>query len=473
MATTEYVNINSTELSSSTEVKRRTWWEPAYTMYIANTLFFIPFAINFIVVDALILSKLCVIKYQNITLCNNSTFTESHPTLEQETADWGSYLTLAQIPLAVIVNLMLSSYCDRVGHKLPYLLPCIGSFLYSFSLAVLATPQLLDWPIEIMFIPSFLSSFLGNFSMVLMTSFSYVAQVTPKEKTSVAMATCEGTVLMGVLVGSLVNGPVIEKTSLMIMTYINAGITIIAPIIIIFGLVEPPRAEPLIKYKWRDIINAQRTLDSLRCVFKKREKHGRLILHLAVAAFATSFICVSGYTANAYLYFITERGMSLTEYSVFSTILQAMKMIAGPAILWLINRYTNPHRTDILMGSAALLTLGYTIMSIHVIPESLWIGGILTGTVTIFAGEIRFLQTQLCAKNELGQMFAYVALAQFVMGQLAISVFKELYAVTLFFWPAFYLALLGVISLTGMILVAIIDRLKAADDEDGDGEEDE
>lgn len=61
---------------------------------------------------------------------------------------------------------MLSSYCDKAGHKLPLLLPTIGSALASLVLAALATPQLLWLPIATTFTYSIVYSMFGGYSMV-------------------------------------------------------------------------------------------------------------------------------------------------------------------------------------------------------------------------------------------------------------------------------------------------------------------
>lgn len=55
-------------------------------------------------------------------------------------------MAAVQIVPSVAVNMMLSSYCDTVGFKLPITLPLIGQLLYSILLSLLAYPQFLHWP---------------------------------------------------------------------------------------------------------------------------------------------------------------------------------------------------------------------------------------------------------------------------------------------------------------------------------------
>ena len=80
-----------------------------------------------------------------------------------------NYFQLTEIPLAIISNLMLSSYCDKVGHRLPLLLPSIGSMLASLVTAALATPSLQWLPMSSAFIYSIVYSMFGAYSMVSIT----------------------------------------------------------------------------------------------------------------------------------------------------------------------------------------------------------------------------------------------------------------------------------------------------------------
>ena len=85
---------------------------------------------------------------------------------QEEQATWSIYIQLSEIPLSILMNLILSSYCDTVGHKLPLVLPTVGSALASLILAVLATPSLLAVPIPVCFVYSVVHSAFGGYSMV-------------------------------------------------------------------------------------------------------------------------------------------------------------------------------------------------------------------------------------------------------------------------------------------------------------------
>ena len=53
-----------------------------WPVYIVSILFFLPASINDINLNSLLYNKLCYQKYQDLELCSNKTFTQSHPDLQ-------------------------------------------------------------------------------------------------------------------------------------------------------------------------------------------------------------------------------------------------------------------------------------------------------------------------------------------------------------------------------------------------------
>ena len=63
----------------------------------------------------------------------------------------------------------MSSYCDRVGHKLPIVLSLFGNLLSSLCLAVLATKTFLGWPIASVLVFAALNRIFGGVPLVRIT----------------------------------------------------------------------------------------------------------------------------------------------------------------------------------------------------------------------------------------------------------------------------------------------------------------
>lgn len=99
---------------------------------------------------------------------------ESSLRLFQEVAaTWGTYDALAQLPLALVINMLLSAYCDKVGHKVPYMVGMVGNSVATIYMALLATPQLIDLPMGSVLGFSALMGISGSYGMVNMTYSEY------------------------------------------------------------------------------------------------------------------------------------------------------------------------------------------------------------------------------------------------------------------------------------------------------------
>ena len=110
------------------------------------------------------------IRFRNTScMCSVSCLTITnfpHP-FQEESAQWNNYVSYVQIIPAIISNIMLSSYCDKVGHKLPLLLPLLGSLIYMPWLLVNSLPQyIVSWPMAFILIYAGVYGCFGSFAMV-------------------------------------------------------------------------------------------------------------------------------------------------------------------------------------------------------------------------------------------------------------------------------------------------------------------
>ena len=295
-----------------------------------------------------------------------------------------------------------------------------------------------------------------------MSSFSYVALITPKDKTAVAMAICEGTILVGMLLGNVLNGPIIDRTSLPTLTYINSGFALL-PLVIVAIFVTDVTSHSTVQYTWRNVIGLSHLLDAFKCVFKKREGNSRLLLNLSFVAYSLTYVGSAGLAANSFFYFVKEKGMTMTEYSVFTGTSSVLEGVTGPGILLLVRRFSKPHRNNISILACASVALGYMFLSLTPIPHIEWLGLLFLSGKLVFYAEIRLLQTKLCNKEELGRMFAYDALIQLLLGAGAAVLIKLLYSATLQIWSGMFLAVFSLLMVFAMVVVTIIDQLQQID----------
>lgn len=299
-----------------------------------------------------------------------------------------------------------------------------------------------------------------------MSAFSYSALAVDPDKRHYNLAIAEGTVVGGIVIGTLINGPIIDNYGLDTMLFINCGTCVIVIMIVVFLVKDIPK-EFSSSFKWRDIVSLSHIFDAVKCVFRPRAKHSRILIHLSVAAYCCIYIAVTGYTALMFLYFVKELGLTLTQFSYFTAIGNFIKASLGPIILILTKKIgINPLDTGVV--AAGMVALGYIIQSITTSYAILVTAFIFLAFQSVVFAVIRALLAFIVDRDELGKVFAYDAILQVILNSVASLLFNVLYEHTLTVWPAMFLTVGGILCFFGVILMAVISCLKAKDDDTTD-----
>jgi len=289
-----------------------------------------------------------------------------------------------------------------------------------------------------------------------MSCYSYITLISSNEKMSFNMVVLEASTEMGFLIGVLASGPLADHFGLDTLSYINVGVSI-TPIIVLFLAVKEIHDSQAIA--WIDAIGVKYMLDSAKCVFKKRPSYNRLLIHLC---YLTNFIgCFSviGYGANSFLYFTKQLGMSLTQFSLFSAVIEVAIGFGGPAIIFLNNKVFKLDNISFGVLSCAVLALAYIIMSINSIPGGIWIGAaLLSFQITIY-GIIRSFQVKFVDENEIGKLFAYDGMLKVLFNLVSKMVFKEMYSFSVVVYPSLFLVVCGGLYIFAMLTLILIGRL--------------
>ena len=80
-------------------------------------------------------------------------------------------MTVLMLPFPILANMSLSSYCDKVGHKLPLILPVVSFMIGSVYLSLLVV--FLSWPMWTVLIFPILYTMFGGYSTVSWLSSQY------------------------------------------------------------------------------------------------------------------------------------------------------------------------------------------------------------------------------------------------------------------------------------------------------------
>ena len=290
-----------------------------------------------------------------------------------------------------------------------------------------------------------------------MAEFSYIALITPLESRAFHMAVAEGTMGVGFLIGTAINGVIIDNMGLDTLAYLTACVAVI-PFFLALVFVrdvlhttDPPN--------WREVVGFSHVLDAFKTIYKKREGYNRVLLNLSFVLYAFPFVGMLIFTSGSFLYFVKELGFSMTEYSIFNSVRVGVICLGSPLLIHIIRRIRKVEDLDFAMGCNILLSLGTIIMSQPSIPASLWIGGIISFPQGAMYALIRAIQTKICGKDELGRLFAFDAIMQCVLTTSVSIGGKFLYTESLAFWPSMFIAISAFMLVCSMIVIIIMSRL--------------
>jgi len=71
-----------------------------------------------------------------------------------------------QIIPAILSNIALGSYCDKVGHKVPILIPLFGQLFSALWFGIMSLKATANWPIYYILIQGFVYGMCGSYAMV-------------------------------------------------------------------------------------------------------------------------------------------------------------------------------------------------------------------------------------------------------------------------------------------------------------------
>ena len=185
--------------------------EPVVFLYMFSMFLFIP------TFQSLIFDKICLQKHSQdfcTQLNKNETFIEQnkadHHGVITDTSHWILYTNLAgTIPCFVMMVLFLGPLGDKIGRKVPVLLPCIGSLINYLSWFLNA--KYISAPLYLMCIGSFINGIFGSFPALFMSAYSYIGHISTGKSKVIRIAIVQSMHAFAGTLGVLVSGVILDR----------------------------------------------------------------------------------------------------------------------------------------------------------------------------------------------------------------------------------------------------------------------
>ena len=143
-----------------------------------------------------------------------------------------------------------------------------------------------------------------------MAMLSYHESIPTIQSRAIYMTVAEGATLVGSLIGTLVNGPVINNYGLDTLTYLTAGISLLPGTIALVFFTDITHADNASR-SWRYAVGCSHLTNVLRTVNRRRQGHKPLMLNMSFGMYSLSIVTVSCSIAGSFIFFVKQLGFTM------------------------------------------------------------------------------------------------------------------------------------------------------------------
>ncbi|XP_073469471.1 lysosomal proton-coupled steroid conjugate and bile acid symporter SLC46A3 [Aquarana catesbeiana] len=352
--------------------------------------------------------------------------------VQKRASMFSTKLDLISLIPSLVVTLILVSYGDNHGRKASLLLPSIGGLI---TVTAYCSVSFFEWPLEVLYLSSVLSGFLGGFATFLGGCFSYIADIAKDvRKKNIRIAFID--MIFGVSSGisGITSGYIINALGFKWSFFIPAILHILNILYIIFILEETVKRSEF----YQPVLSKEgikELFSGVFLLFKHASCKKRLSISLLLFAFMF-FLFANFGAINLF-----------TLYELDSPLCWDPVLIGWGSAL----------STFCFIGSFLGIFLFTRCMKdsyICLIGMASWIAGIVmaafaTTTVTMMLVRVpllfsamplpvlRSMMSKIVLDNEQGALFACIACLENLTGSLTITFYNSIYAATVLWFPGF------------------------------------
>nr|XP_027217831.1 proton-coupled folate transporter-like [Penaeus vannamei] len=250
------------------------------------------------------MNKICTVNL-NISkeICSNLTsHHEENILVQRELSIFAFYNSIIMSAIPFLMVLFMGAWSDRYGRKIPLLLTFTGHLFHASG--YLLNNWQSAWPVEVIYLVTFLEALGGGYMCLLSTATSYVSDICSEENRTSRVSTATSFWYLGGPLGTLLSAVVLRHSGydLALGLVFTAYVSAICYILIFIGESHGPFAQEPTGVKGRssdesqgaereevatrkmltDFFNWRRLFESFKTAFRKREGNARAILVVVI-----------------------------------------------------------------------------------------------------------------------------------------------------------------------------------------------
>ena len=176
--------------------------------------------------------------------CNENTSSPIYQLQQEvmsEASHWMIVFTAAALLPGFISTVLLGSYSDKAGRKVPLVASLIGGILRSVLIVIIINYKL---PLETLLVPMLLEGSLGGVSSFIMAAFAYIADISDHESRSVRIFILEVAIGIGIIISTISVGIMIRTIGFMYPFVAIGGLHLINLVYIMAYVIETRKKDP-------------------------------------------------------------------------------------------------------------------------------------------------------------------------------------------------------------------------------------
>ncbi|XP_066957091.1 lysosomal proton-coupled steroid conjugate and bile acid symporter SLC46A3-like [Macrobrachium rosenbergii] len=397
-------------------------------------------------VTNMVLEKECESKYNETgAACQNLTNLPLNVTTDiQKTATtvMMAQEVVANIP-AVLYVLVLGTWSDKYGRKLPMLLPFVGSFLA--SLIYMANAYAWWLPAELIILAGIPQGLSGGLITLLMATYAYISDISDHRSRTLRMAFLDFVMFIGTPLGLYLSNVIFNRFGYKGVFTISSSAFLLGLIYILIRIedsrgpwAEPstdPHRRPSVRNQMlKDLFDLSKIKKSLAIAVRRRENHRRARIFSLMVAMCLLLFILGGHQLK-YLYTKAKFNWTYEQFVNLSIYDIVLGSVGTSLILPVLSYHLRMPDTALGLIGCISKMIGLLLIAISPVPWFLY----LAATLSFMAGlpliVTRAVISKLVPQEEVGAIFSLLASWEAIVPLISAPVYTFVYNVTVATFP--------------------------------------
>ncbi|XP_068222784.1 lysosomal proton-coupled steroid conjugate and bile acid symporter SLC46A3-like [Palaemon carinicauda] len=427
------------------------------------------------------MNKLCSVNLGfSQEVCENlADHPEQNVLVQKEFSVFAFYNSIVLSVPALIFVLFMGAWSDKYGRKIPLLVTLLCHVMYAGGYLINSWQT--SWPVEVIYLVTFLESLGGGNIGLLTSTISYISDICPEKSRTSRVSIANSMWNLGGPLGTLIGALIIKHASYNVALALVLLAYILAVVYVIFlikeshgpfakkellrkgsfkGQVGQDSKEPVtISRMIKDFFNWRRVVESFKTALKKREGNTRFIILIIIAS-----NMIRRAARGFFMYMFVRQALqwNATDYGYWTTYRNLLAALGSLFLIPLLTKLCDIKDTTlVVVGSLSMVAeyICYGLVMNKSLFFLLWLGpvaGLISNASTI---AFRSMPTKLVGSNEKGRISAVSSAMNGLMPMVGYAVYSPVYYKTVDSFPSAQFFVGGSFNLLILVVFVCIQMM--------------